>query len=56
MLISNGITTLAKQVGEVVTDEHGDVLTQKHNDYFIFYMRYKKNKKLAGGFLTKKEY
>ncbi|ECT4826396.1 hypothetical protein APM21_16280, partial [Salmonella enterica subsp. enterica serovar Heidelberg] len=52
--ISNGITTLAKQVGEVVTDEHGDVLTQKHNDYFIFYMRSKKIKSWLEAFSRKR--
>ncbi|EEF7213005.1 TPA: arylsulfatase regulator, partial [Salmonella enterica subsp. enterica serovar Heidelberg] len=54
LLISNGITTLAKQVGEVVTDEHGDVLTQKHNDYFIFYMRSKKIKSWLEAFSRKR--
>ncbi|NDO83149.1 arylsulfatase regulator [Citrobacter sp. NCU1] len=42
ILISYEISRLAKQVGDIVTDAHGNVLTQKHNEYFIFYMCSKK--------------
>ncbi|ELD3253786.1 hypothetical protein QUR14_004189, partial [Enterobacter hormaechei] len=54
MLISNEIASLAKQVGEVVTDEHGDVLTKKHNNYFVFYMRAKKIKSWLNAFSRKR--
>ncbi|MGF3093082.1 arylsulfatase regulator [Cronobacter sakazakii] len=54
LLISNEIASLAKQVGEVVTDEHGDVLTKKHNNYFVFYMRAKKIKSWLNAFSRKR--
>ncbi|MBJ8840163.1 arylsulfatase regulator [Citrobacter freundii] len=54
ILISYEISRLAKQVGDIVTDIHGNVLTKKHNDYFIFYMSSKKIEKWLKAFSRNK--